>query len=39
VDELGALLFGDHGVPEAYGVGLGHVGAFDQDAVRILQVL
>src|SRR5215218_1924775 len=39
VDERGSLVFGDHGVPKAYGVGFGHVGAFDQDAVRILQVL
>src|SRR5215208_4716342 len=39
VDELGALLFGDHGVPETHGVGLRHVGAFDDDAVGILQVL
>src|SRR5918999_46940 len=39
VDELRALALGDHGVPEADRVGLGHVGAFDQDAVRVLQVL
>src|SRR5918992_2919243 len=39
MDELGALLFGDHGVPETHGVGLRHVGAFDQDAVRVLQIL
>src|SRR5918994_1614888 len=39
VDESGALLLGDHGVPETHGVGLRHVGAFDQDAVGILQVL
>src|SRR5918992_4467278 len=39
VDELGALLFGDHGVPETHGVGLGHVGAFDDDAVGVLQIL
>jgi hypothetical protein len=39
MDELGALLFGDHGMPEAHRVGFGHVGAFDQDAVRVLQIL
>src|SRR5918996_1290533 len=39
VDELGALLFGDHGVPETHGVGLCHVGAFDDDAVSVLQIL
>src|SRR5829696_4970177 len=39
VDERSSLVFGDHGVPKAYGVGFGHVGAFDQDAVGILQVL
>src|SRR5215210_4324353 len=39
VDELGALLLGDHGVPETHGVGLGHVGAFDDDAVSVLQIL
>src|SRR5215204_5331256 len=39
VDELGALLLGDHGVPEADGVGLCHVGALDEDAVSVLQIL
>src|SRR5829696_1361869 len=39
VDELGALLFGDHGVPEANRVGLCHVGALDEDAVSVLQIL
>src|SRR5688572_19961198 len=39
VDELGAFLLGDHGVPETYRMGLRHVGPFDQDAVGILQVL
>src|SRR5829696_4507268 len=33
MNELRALLLGDHRVPEADRVGLGHVGAFDQDAV------
>src|SRR5215208_2547611 len=39
MDELRALALGDHRVSEADRVGLGHVGAFDQDAIRILQVL
>src|SRR5215208_7412502 len=39
VDQLRALALSDHGVPETHRVGLGHVGAFDQDTVRILQVL
>src|SRR5215207_3182452 len=39
VDELGALPLGDHGVAEADGVGLCHVGALYEDAVGVLQVL
>ncbi len=39
VDELSALLPGDHGVPEAHRVGLGHVGALYYYAVGILQIL
>src|SRR5215211_795557 len=39
VDERSTFVLGDHGVPEAHGVGLGHVGAFDQDAVSVLQIL
>src|SRR5215207_6968441 len=39
VDQLRALALGDHGVAEAHRMGLCHVGAFDQDAVRILEIL
>src|SRR5215203_2368368 len=39
VDKLRTLAFGDHGVPEAHRVGLRHVGAFDEDAVGVLQIL
>src|SRR5918997_1274163 len=38
VDELRTLLAGDHGVPKAHRVGLGHVRALDNDAVGVLQV-
>src|SRR5215204_2720062 len=38
VDQRRPLLAGDHGVPEAHRVGLGHVRTLDDDAVGILQV-
>jgi hypothetical protein len=39
VDQLRALALGYHGVAEADRVGLGHVGALDENAVGVLQVL
>src|SRR3954453_11412047 len=38
MDELGALLFGDHRVPESHRMGLGHVRALYEDAVGVLQI-
>src|SRR5918997_1161545 len=39
VDELRALTLGDHGVPEADRVSLGHVRTLYEDAVGVLEVL
>src|SRR5215216_8018320 len=38
VDQRRPLLAGDHGVPEAHRVGLGHVRTLDNNAVGVLQV-